>query len=188
MQIFAHPCQIELVEKKSRFIAIARSVRSEKEFSDELREIEAEYPDASHIVYAYRIQEDSGALKVRAFDAGEPKSTAGKPILAHLEGNDLINSVVFVVRYFGGIKLGAGGLVRAYSRAAKILVSSAVIVPYVIKVMRTCKMSHAEYPSFERRLKAVGGEICDKSFSDEIVCKILIPELHADAFTEWSSP
>ena len=105
----------EIIEKKSRFIAKVVRVNSEEEAAEKLAEIKKEHRDARHNVFAYRIANSSE----RFSDDGEPSGTAGVPILNILRGESLENILVVVTRYFGGILLGTGGLVRAYSTAAK---------------------------------------------------------------------
>jgi uncharacterized YigZ family protein len=105
----------EIIEKKSRFIAKVIKVNSEKEANEKIAEIKKIHRDARHNVFAYRIANGSE----RFSDDGEPSGTAGVPILNILRGEKLENILVVVTRYFGGILLGTGGLVRAYSLAAK---------------------------------------------------------------------
>ena len=117
------PCSIEFIEKKSRFIAHTRKVNNEQEFKLFLQQIKQQYPDARHHCYGFRI----GPLQAarRGFsDDGEPNSTAGMPILNVIDHSDFSDIAIIVVRYFGGIKLGTGGLTRAYSRAAKLAIES----------------------------------------------------------------
>ena len=91
-----------------------------------LKQLHDEHPNASHIAYAYRIKTDHGLI-YRFHDAGEPTGTAGKPIFQHIEGKELINLLIAVIRYFGGVKLGAGGLTRAYGNTAKQVIEAAEI-------------------------------------------------------------
>lgn len=102
--------------KKSKFYGYAFKVKSLEEVEAHLEELWKEHKKARHICYAYKFFDNE--LKVKAFDDGEPSGTAGKPILNIIEKKELNNIVIFVVRYFGGIKLGAGGLLRAYSKCA----------------------------------------------------------------------
>lgn len=104
----------EIVEKKSRFIANIFYVETEETAKEKIKEIKAKYYDARHNCYAYRILTESG-IKDKSSDDGEPGGTAGAPILNAITKNELVNVLVVVTRYFGGILLGAGGLVRAYS-------------------------------------------------------------------------
>ena len=105
----------EIVEKKSRFIAKIMKVNSEQEANEKIAEVKKLHRDARHNVFAYRIANGSE----RFSDDGEPSGTAGVPILNILRGEKIENVLVVVTRYFGGILLGTGGLVRAYSSAAK---------------------------------------------------------------------
>lgn len=107
--------EAEIEEKKSRFIANIFRIQSEEDALEKLKEIKKTHRDAKHHVFAYRIAND----KERFSDDGEPSGTAGVPILDILRGENLENILVVVTRYFGGILLGTGGLVRAYSEATK---------------------------------------------------------------------
>lgn len=100
--------------KKSKFIALLYEVETVDEISDILNNLKKEHKKAKHFPYAYKID-----LNVKKSDDKEPSGTAGAPILNIIERNNLNNSLLVVIRYFGGIKLGAGGLLRAYSNAAK---------------------------------------------------------------------
>jgi len=101
--------------KKSKFIGLCYEVNSVLKIDDILNSIKKEHKKATHICYAYKVFDQ--VLSVKAFDDNEPNGTAGKPILNVIEKQKLNNVLVVVVRYFGGIKLGAGGLVRAYTKA-----------------------------------------------------------------------
>ena len=104
----------ELIEKKSRFIATLKYVESEEEAINKIKEIKKVYYDARHNCYAYRVIEN-GEIIQRSNDDGEPSGTAGAPMLNILEKNEIVNVLIVVTRYFGGILLGTGGLVKAYS-------------------------------------------------------------------------
>lgn len=106
----------EIVEKKSKFISNIYSIKSSKEAEQKIEEIRKKYHDAKHHCFAYRVLEDERLIE-RASDDGEPSGTAGGPILNLLAKNELVNVVAIVTRYFGGILLGTGGLVRAYTQA-----------------------------------------------------------------------
>lgn len=105
-----------LIEKKSRFIAYSENISSVKQFEEMLFQIQAQHKKATHICWAYALKEN-GVEVIRFNDDGEPAGTAGKPILSVIEKKKLCDVAVIVVRYFGGVKLGSGGLVRAYSKA-----------------------------------------------------------------------
>lgn len=114
------PGLIELVEKRSRFITYCESVQTEQEFKSFLNRLKKQYPDARHHCYGFRIGPLNSAH--RGFsDDGEPNGTAGMPILNVIDHSEFSNIAIIVVRYFGGTKLGTGGLARAYSQAAKMV-------------------------------------------------------------------
>jgi len=118
-------------DKGSRFIAIAFPVLSEQDFKDELERIKTRFHDARHHCYAYRI----GVIDVveRFNDDGEPSGTAGKPILGQIHSFGLTNVGIVVVRYFGGVKLGVGGLITAYKQASADALATAEIVAKELK-------------------------------------------------------
>lgn len=124
--------EAEMTEKRSRFIATVKPVNSEDEALEFLAEIRRKYWDAKHNVYAYVIRENNIQ---RYSDDGEPAGTAGAPVLEYLKKQNLSNLAVVVTRYFGGILLGTGGLVRAYSQSARLGVEAAGIVE-MIECMR----------------------------------------------------
>jgi len=117
----------ELVEKKSVFIGYASPVESEEEAIEFIKAIKKKHADARHNVYAYML---NGGGIARYSDDGEPQGTAGVPVLDIIRKGGFCDAVIVVTRYFGGILLGAGGLVRAYSAAARMAVEAAGIVTY----------------------------------------------------------
>lgn len=127
----------EFTEKKSKFIGYVKHVETEEEANQFIAEIKSKHWDAKHNVYAYVLGE-SGSIQ-RSTDDGEPAGTAGRPVLEVIKGESLTNTVVVVTRYFGGILLGTGGLVRAYGKAAKLAIESAGIVrPIKMKSVAIC--------------------------------------------------
>lgn len=111
--------EVEVVEKKSKFLGFLLSCQTENEIKDAVEFLKQEHKKATHICWAGRLK---SPFYEKAVDDGEPSGTAGRPILNVLQKKEMQNVVIFVVRYFGGIKLGAGGLVRAYSKVAGELV------------------------------------------------------------------
>ena len=107
-----------LIEKKSKFYSYLFNVNNEEEIKRILLEVKSENKKATHICYAYRLK---FPFSEKAFDDGEPSGTAGKPILMVMQKKDIFNCLIVVIRYFGGIKLGAGGLIRAYTKASSML-------------------------------------------------------------------
>lgn len=116
--------------KRSKFISFCKSVFTEQEAMNFVDKIRSEFSDASHVCYAFSIGEGSKKI-TKSSDAGEPHNSAGKPILSAIEASSLENVICVVVRYFGGIKLGIGGLIRAYGEAAREALKNAKIVTCV---------------------------------------------------------
>lgn len=117
----------QIVEKKSKFIANLCYVNSVEEAETILKQIRKQHYDARHHCYAYRIEEKERTIE-KASDDGEPSGTAGPPMLNLLQKQELTNVIVVVTRYFGGILLGTGGLVRAYTQCAKNAIDNASVV------------------------------------------------------------
>lgn len=173
--------------KKSRFIGVIMPCQSEDEALRKLGQLARQHPNANHLAFAWRIRQPEGFLTERFHDAGEPSGTAGRPIFAPLEGENLINVVVGVVRYFGGIKLGTGGLTRAYGTAAKEAIAAASICPWV--EMATLKLD-IEYPQLqllEYQLKQIHGEIIDQQFTDKVSLIISLPASEKEAIQQQFS-
>jgi uncharacterized YigZ family protein len=169
--------------KKSRFIGLLIPCLSESEAGDSLKQCHLDHPNASHIVFAYRIKTANGFIS-RYNDAGEPSGTAGKPIFQHLEGKDLINVLLVVIRYFGGIKLGAGGLTRAYGNTAKQVIESAELTSYIELVGRRLTLDYKQLPAFEYQLKKLDGDIINQNFAEQVHLTIQLPKDNLMALSE----
>ena len=168
--------------KKSRFIGMIMACDSENAVFDTLKKCHQTHPNANHIAFAYRVKTDKG-LVCRFNDAGEPTGTAGKPIYQHLEGKQLINVLIVVVRYFGGVKLGAGGLTRAYGNAASKVIKASNVVEYVeyatVKLFLEYKnMQHLTY-----QLKKLEGKIIQQAFTERVTLLISLPEKNVETLT-----
>lgn len=169
--------------KKSRFISFLIPCHSENEAVQHLQQLQQQYPDASHLVFAYRIKSEKGIV-TRFHDAGEPSGTAGKPVFQHLAGKDLINILCVVVRYFGGVKLGTGGLTRAYGNSAKKVIEASTITEYIEYTDCKIKLDYKELQNFEYQLKKIDGVIIQQDFAENISLIIKIPEDNIDKLTE----
>lgn len=167
--------EVEYEIKKSRFIGVIMPCQSEDEALRKLGQLARQHPHANHLAFAWRIRQPEGFLTERFHDAGEPSGTAGRPILAPLEGESLINVVVGVVRYFGGIKLGTGGLTRAYGTAAKEAIAAARIVPWVEMTELTLEIDYAQLQPLEYQLKQHHGRIIDQQFTDKVKVTLSLP-------------
>lgn len=155
----------QLIEKRSRFIAHVSPVSSEREALDYIENIKAEHWDAKHNVYAYSVRDEN---RQRYSDDAEPKGTAGLPVLDVIKNEGLNDVVIVVTRYFGGILLGKGGLIRAYSSTAKLGIDKAGII--TLSLCKLCKLT-ADY-SFYGKLSALinsnFGIIDDTEFTDKV--------------------
>jgi uncharacterized YigZ family protein len=174
---------IENTLKKSRFIGIAMPCNSLQDVQNCLKQLTSEYADASHIAFAYRIKTNNG-LVYRFYDAGEPTGTAGKPIFQHIEGKNLINLIVAVIRYFGGVKLGAGGLTRAYGNTAKDVIEAAAVVPYIELANLQLTIAYHQLQPLEFLLKKLDGIIVTQEFSGQIQLLIQLPAENTDTLLQ----
>lgn len=155
----------EMVEKKSVFIGSAAPAKTEEEALAFIDKIKHKYGDATHNVYAYMVK---GGAQARYTDGGEPQGTAGIPILDVIRKNNFTDAVIVVTRYFGGILLGAGGLVRAYSASAKLAVDAAGIVTYEPYTVFTVACNYQEYQRLSVELPKFGAEQDDIDFAESI--------------------
>ena len=163
----------EKVIERSRFIANCAHVESEEEAKAFIAAVKAEHSLATHNCYAF-VADKAGNL-MRFSDDGEPQGTAGMPILDVLKNKKLFETAVVVTRYFGGIKLGAGGLVRAYTHGAKIAVDAGGAVE-----MRLCDRAliRCDYPQYGRVASLVpeaGGLVADTRYTDRVEVEFLLP-------------
>ncbi|MGR9100687.1 MAG: IMPACT family protein [Gammaproteobacteria bacterium] len=174
---------VEDTIKKSRFIGVIAPCPSEERVFSCLHQLQGRHPNATHIAYAYRIKTDHGVV-IRFHDAGEPGGTAGKPILQHIQGNGLINVLIAVIRYFGGVKLGAGGLTRAYGNTAKKAVEAAEIIDFIEWRKLSFTLDYKQIQGFEYRLAKLGGEIVDQTYSETVSVTVRIPKDSAETLLQ----
>lgn len=161
----------EIVEKKSKFIANLFYVESVKEAEQIMKDINKKYFDARHNCVAYRIVED-GQIVEKSSDNGEPSGTAGAPMLNILQKNNLANVLIIVTRYFGGILLGTGGLVRAYSASlTKAIENSEQIVKCLGYEMQVT-LEYSEFEIFKYYCKNNKINILEPQYNENIACKI----------------
>ncbi len=163
----------EFITKKSRFIGYVKPVRTVEEATAFITEIKTKHWDATHNVYAYSLKE--GQIK-RFSDDGEPSGTAGMPALDVIIKQDVVDCCVVVTRYFGGIMLGAGGLVRAYSHGSKIALDAGQVI-----TMSLCKIVSVitDYNFYGRLVPLIceeGGIVEDTLFTDAVEVIFRIPE------------
>lgn len=165
----------EFVEKRSRFIGYCKPVKTEQEAIDFINEKRSEHWNATHNVYAYSLRE--GNIK-RYSDDGEPSGTAGMPVLDVIVKNEIIDVVVVVTRYFGGVLLGTGGLVRAYSHGSKIAVEAAKPVIMQNCIVCEARCAYNQYGKVSSLIIGVGATVDDTVYESDVLVKFHIkPDL-----------
>ena len=164
----------EIIINKSKFIGYASPINSEDEAIEFINQIRKKHADATHNVYAY-VYGDNNNIQ-RYSDDGEPSGTAGMPVLNVIKLENLKNVVVVVTRYFGGVKLGAGGLVRAYTKGAKIGLDSGIIVDKTLFYSMNIEIDYTLLGKVENELTKANFLIRDKIFGENVVLDILCVE------------
>lgn len=169
----------EYIVKKSRFIGYAKPVKTEQDAIAFIEEIKKKHWDATHNVYAYALRE--GSIK-RFSDDGEPQGTAGMPVLNVITQEGITDCVVVVTRYFGGILLGGGGLVRAYSHSAKLAVDGAGIITLVPWLVLNISCDYTLYGKIEALVRDFDGVVCDTVFTDNVNISFRIEKEKLNSF------
>lgn len=185
MQQISQPGQAEQTINKSRFIAVAEYCADERAVAMLLRRLASEHSHAHHLAFAFRVKNPEGQGLIQRFhDAGEPSRTAGKPILQYLEGRDLVNACIAVVRYYGGINLGTGGLARAYGGTAKMALDAARLTPFVEMKKIRLTLDYARLDAFTRELDKLGGQVLDKAFAEHVTVIASAPAAAVDGLAQ----
>jgi len=166
-------CEISFEEKKSKFIAYIKPVYSKEEAEHFIEKIKRMHPQATHNCSAYAIKEN-GKEFFKTDDDGEPSGTAGKPMGDIIQYMEVQNLVVVVTRYFGGIKLGAGGLIRNYAKACKLAILEAGIVDYIKKEILVIEFPYEKVGEIDRLLSQ--SVVLEKSFLDRVVYRVEVEE------------
>ena len=167
--------EAEFVEKRSRFISFAAHIETEEEAKSFVATIRKRYYDARHVCYAYVLGADvwtedydpiaRGTAVMRANDDGEPGGSAGKPILGQLRSRGITNAVVAVVRYFGGVKLGTGGLAVAYKTGAALALDEATIEEGILMSQLVAEVPYTEQDAALRIVRESGAEITARDYT-----------------------
>jgi len=171
----------ELIVNKSRFIATADYAPTTDAARGLIAQVRTEMPDANHHVYGFRVGCGKSIIEGMS-DDGEPTGTAGPPVLAVVRGAAIGDLVVVVTRYFGGILLGTGGLVRAYTEAAQIVLGA---LPTELNIPRVIFGLSLPYPLFEqvrRLIHAHAGEIQDETFAGDVTLIVRMPQMQYVSF------
>lgn len=165
----------EFVEKKSKFIGNLFYVESIEEAEEIIKKTRKKYFDARHNCIAYRIMEE-GQIVERFSDDGEPSGTAGAPMLNILQKNNLVNVLIIVTRYFGGILLGTGGLVRAYQNSLMLALEKSTKVTKCLGEYLEVTLEYSDFENFKYYCKNNKINIVDANYQENIVCKIELEE------------
>ncbi len=168
----------EIIINKSRFIGYASPIASEEEAISFIREIKEKHKDATHNVYGYVYGKESNIQ--RFSDDGEPSGTAGIPVLEVIKKGELRNLVVVVTRYFGGTKLGGGGLIRAYTKSAKLAIDSSIIVQNKLFNILLIKTSYSSYGKIENYFLEGAYSVESIDFLEQVEIEIYIEKTEMD--------
>ena len=169
--------EAEMIEKKSRFIGYCRPVKNQEEAISFINEIRAMHRQATHNVYAYVVREDN---IMRYSDDGEPAGTAGVPVLEVIKKEGLTDIAVVVTRYFGGVLLGAGGLVRAYGKSAKLGIDAALRIEKVYCNLYLIRCDYSTYGKLEYAINTEGYILKDCVFENDVCMTVGVkPEMES---------
>lgn len=175
MRTIYAPARNEIEIKRSRFIASCARTDCEEAAREFIAQIRREFPDARHHCTAFIIHQDTGPDTARSSDDGEPAGTAGGPMLKVLTESGLTNVTCIVTRYFGGTKLGTGGLVRAYSEAVQQVLKESQTVRLITQPSYQLHLPIGEAGKIEAKLTQNGYQILDRDFSQEASLRFAAP-------------
>lgn len=168
---------------KSRFVSVAAHCANEREVTAFLRSLASKHSHANHLAFAYQLKTSAG-ISQRLHDAGEPSGTAGRPIMQHIEGNRLLNTCIGVIRYYGGINLGTGGLARAYGSTARMAIEAAQLMPFVEMCEIKLVLDYSRLDALIHELGKVNGRLIDKQFDARVTVIASLPASEAKAFQQ----
>lgn len=169
----------ELVEKKSKFIANLFYIESREEAEDIIKMQKKKYYDARHNCYAFRVLEEDGIIE-KSSDDGEPSGTAGAPMLNILSKMEITNVLVIVTRYFGGIPLGTGGLVKAYSNSTKLALEKAEISMLEEGFVYKLELNYSDLENFKYFMKNNEIKILKEEYFENVKLSIFVPKNKID--------
>jgi uncharacterized YigZ family protein len=175
--------RVEQTVTKSRFIATVGQAATVEEARAFIDDVSQAFPDASHNCWAYVVGPPGDSSRVGMSDAGEPHGTAGRPMLDVLLGSGIGDIVAVVTRYFGGVKLGKGGLSRAYSGAVKLALEDLELEERVRKVYLRIRAGYADVTPLKRALPSFEASVVEEEYGTGVVVTVLLPDEHADAFS-----
>lgn len=169
----------EFIVNKSRFLGYAAPVSTEEEALAFLQSVRLKHKDANHHCYAYVIGQNAGVM--RYSDDGEPGGTAGMPIMEVIKAQGLVNCCVVVTRYFGGVLLGAGGLVRAYTQGCVIALKAAQVIVMEPSQRYLCEVAYPLWDRVQHCFKALPVQLISSEFTTAVTFSLLVREKDAEA-------
>ena len=181
MNTFINEYEYEFEEKKSKFISIIFHIETEEDFNNKLNDIKIKYPKATHYVYAYKLLDTA-----RMNDDGEPSGTGALPIMNVIDKENLINIGIIVVRYFGGTKLGAGGLIRAYSKAASKLIDKDRLNVLEDGYLIDIELKFSDLKDIEYIVNTTNSKIINKIFDNTIIYTIEVRKKNINSFDKYN--
>lgn len=176
------PAHASFVEKKSEFVSDICHINSLAEVAAIVDSVRLQHPKARHVAFAAISGGQRGTLEERMSDDGEPSGTAGKPILDVLRAQNLTDCVICVTRYFGGILLGSGGLIRAYATAANNAVRVAHLADIAIFAQYTTTIQYSQIRMFQHLLTQLGGSVVAEEYLEQVALSLQVPQLMSEAF------
>ena len=179
--------EAETEVRRSRFIARAAPVASREEALAFVERARRDHPEARHHCWAYVIGAPGRATSAAMNDDGEPSGTAGKPILGVIEHKGIGDVVVVVIRYFGGVKLGAGGLVRAYAGGAEAVLSALPVCHHEPRITLDVECGFADEQPLRLELDRLAGELAAIDYGQGVSAQVSLPQVSQDAFLAWAA-
>jgi uncharacterized YigZ family protein len=165
--------------QKSRFIGYTFIGETKQEILRTLQSIAKEHPHASHLAFAYQLKTEYG-FEPYYSDAGEPSGAAGKPLLQLIDAHQIVSGGIGVIRYYGGINLGTGGLTRAYGGTGKLALSHSIIEPHVEYVKLKLIINYNELDNYIHVIHSMNGSVLNKDFDEKVGLSIKLPKGELD--------
>ena len=165
--------------QKSRFIGYTFIGETKQDILRALQSIAKEHPHASHLAFAYQLKSEH-RFEPYYSDAGEPSGTAGKPLLQLIDAHQIVGGGIGVIRYYGGVNLGTGGLTRAYGGTGKLALTHSVIEPYIEYINLKLIINYNELDNYIHVIHSMNGSVLDKVFNEKVSLLIKLPEENFD--------
>jgi len=165
--------------QKSRFIGYTFIGETKQDILRVLQSIAKEHSHASHLAFAYQLKSEHG-FEPYYSDAGEPSGTAGKPLLQLIDAHQIVGGGIGVIRYYGGVNLGTGGLTRAYGGTGKLALTHSVIEPYIEYIKLKLIINYNELDSYVHIIHSMNGSVLNKIFDEKVSLLIKLPQENFD--------